>query len=151
MRLAKATYGQLEILSFLCKRGHGCQGVPAMCEQLGLTYPLGLKLVHRLVHADLLVTKRGPHGGIMLSRPASSIRLGDTIRRLEAANTVDASDAVEAHRSSQFVDDAFHCFLEILDTFTLEDLANGRTRLEVASSKSLKIVGRRSRSSQATA
>jgi DNA-binding IscR family transcriptional regulator len=154
MRLTKATYDQLDILTCVYENSPACMPVSAICEQLNLSNSIGLKLVNRLVHAKLLRAKRGPGGGTVLARPASKIGIGVTIRQLEAMNAVgdrDLDGGNRADRASKFVGEALSCFLELLDNFTLEDLAGGHARLEVANTRKLKLVGRRQRAHHAGA
>lgn len=127
LRLSKATHDQLEILLCVNDRVPDCVPVKVLCASLGLTSANGLKLATRLVQAGLLRTKRGPGGGVMLARPAASISLGAAIRLLEEKNTSGAVDiGSRRDRSVNFMNEALVQFINLLDRFTLADLAAGR-------------------------
>ena len=50
---------------------------PKIAKELGFSYNHFAKVVQRLVHAGLLETERGPHGGIRLARDSKSLTLLD--------------------------------------------------------------------------
>jgi Rrf2 family protein len=77
----------------------------------------------------LVTTFRGAHGGYILSRPASEIKLREIIEPLEGdLCLVDCvTNAEVCHRSTECVtrdvwSEMSSLLLEFLDTFTLEDL-----------------------------
>lgn len=128
LRLTKATHDQLEMLLSVNDRTPSCVPVKALGESLNLTPPNALKHAGRLVQAGLLRAKRGPGGGVMLARPASAIGLGAAIRLLEEINTnTGAENCARADRSFNFLSEALTQFIDLLDDFTLADLASGRS------------------------
>ncbi len=82
-------------LSTKCRNGtrmlldiaeHGCSGPVPMAgisQRTGISAKNLEKLVQRFKTAGLVVSRRGPKGGHMLSRPARRITLGDIARALE--------------------------------------------------------------------
>ncbi len=82
-------------LSTKCRNGtrmlldiaeHCCSGPVSMAgisQRTGISAKNLEKLVQRFKTAGLLVSRRGPKGGHMLSRPARRITLGDIARALE--------------------------------------------------------------------
>ena len=50
---------------------------PDIAKSLGFSYNHFAKIVQRLVHAGLLETERGPHGGIRLARAPKDVTLLD--------------------------------------------------------------------------
>jgi Rrf2 family iron-responsive transcriptional regulator len=96
------------------------------------------KLIKPLVENGLLQTVRGRKGGIRLGRPASDITLLDTIKLTEesfamaecfeggsdvACPLVDNCDLNGALR------EALGAFFEVLDSYTIADLASKRRHL----------------------
>lgn len=128
LRLTKATHDQLEMLLSVNDRAPSCVPVKALGESLKLTPPNALKHAGRLVQAGLLRAKRGPGGGVMLARPASTISLGAAIRLLEEMNTSTGAEVcARGDRSFNFISEAVTQFIDLLDDFTLADLASGRS------------------------
>jgi Rrf2 family protein len=125
MHIAKATLDQLDILAFVHVRGDPCVSVASISEHLGIPMPFSMKLVSRLTAADLLRAKRGPGGGVMLARPATSIFLGTTIKQLDNRNSMHSilMDDMAARPSKVFVTKALNSFLKLLDEFSLADLS----------------------------
>ncbi|MBI4923240.1 MAG: iron-responsive transcriptional regulator RirA [Devosia nanyangense] len=96
------------------------------------------KLIRPLVEAGLLETVRGRKGGIRLGRPAAEITLLDTVKLTEEnfamaecfegggdvlcplADNCDLSGALH---------EALAAFFEVLDGYTIADLAHKRTSL----------------------
>jgi Rrf2 family iron-responsive transcriptional regulator len=96
------------------------------------------KLIKPLVEAGLLQTVRGRKGGIRLGRPAADITLLDTVKLTEesfamaecfeggsdvACPLVDNCDLNGALR------EALGAFFEVLDSYTIADLASKRRHL----------------------
>ena len=50
---------------------------PKIARELGFSYNHFAKIVQRLVHAGILETERGPHGGIRLARDSKTLTLLD--------------------------------------------------------------------------
>ena len=128
LRLSKATHDQLEMLLCVIDRAPNCVQVRTIGEALGLTPQNALKHASRLVHAGLLRTKRGPGGGVMLAVPATGMNLGAAIRQLEAMNTSATNvTGSQRMRSVSFMSEALSQFIDLLDDFTIADLASGRS------------------------
>ena len=43
------------------------------------------QIINQLLAADILESRRGPHGGYLLARPPGEIRLGEIVRALEGS------------------------------------------------------------------
>jgi Rrf2 family nitric oxide-sensitive transcriptional repressor len=54
-----------------------------LAHELELSRDHLAKIVQRLARGDIVRTRRGGSGGVMLARPAGEIRLGDVVRLLE--------------------------------------------------------------------
>jgi len=107
---AKRGLGGGVILLFVHDCAPACVRVMELSDALGLTWSIGLKL---------------------LAYPVSEIGLGATIRRLEEMNTTPSESLACADRSVRFVSHAMDCFIELLDNFSLADLASGKTAVKV--------------------
>lgn len=134
MRITKATLDQLQILVLVARLAPRAVPAATIAEALGFAQPNALKLINRLVHADLLSSKRGPGGGVVLARPASSISLGAAVTALEALNTTShrLDWSMMEFRSENILETAFALFLEVLDQHTLADLATKNNAPKIA-------------------
>lgn len=96
------------------------------------------KLIKPLVEAGLLQTVRGRKGGIRLGRPATDITLLDTIKLTEEnfamAECFDGGDNVlcplaDSCDLNGALREALGAFFEVLDSYTIADLADKRKHL----------------------
>lgn len=96
------------------------------------------KLIKPLVENGLLQTVRGRKGGIRLGRPASEITLLDTIKLTEEsfamAECFDGGDDVACPLAdncdlNSALREALGAFFEVLDSYTIADLADKRRHL----------------------
>ena len=133
MRLTKATLDQVQILVLVARLEADIVSVSDLAGQLALTKPNALKLVTRLVRAGVLSAKRGPGGGVKLTRPASQILLGHVVSQLESVNAKDHPEAgrkfLSQDRLADYLDLAFAAFVELLNQHTLADLAARNEKL----------------------
>ncbi|MDF7679992.1 nitric oxide-sensing transcriptional repressor NsrR [Enterobacteriaceae bacterium ESL0689] len=85
-----------------------------------------VKIINQLSHAGYVITVRGKNGGIRLAKPASMIRLGDVVRKLEPLSLVNCSSdfchITPACRLKTVLAAAVQNFLSELDNCTLADL-----------------------------
>ena len=96
------------------------------------------KLIKPLVENGLLQTVRGRKGGIRLGRPAADITLLDTIKLTEEnfamAECFDGGDDVACPLAGSCdlngaLREALGAFFEVLDSYTIADLADKRRSL----------------------
>ena len=96
------------------------------------------KLIKPLVENGLLQTVRGRKGGIRLGRPAAEITLLDTIKLTEEsfamAECFDGGDDVACPLAgncdlNSALREALGAFFEVLDSYTIADLADKRRSL----------------------
>ena len=90
-----------------------------------------LKLIQRLAAAGVLHTYRGKGGGVVLARPAKTIRVGDVVRELEQGlEVIDCNRPLcpiaPACDLREVLGDARGAFLAVLDDCTLEDVVRRR-------------------------
>jgi Rrf2 family iron-responsive transcriptional regulator len=97
-----------------------------------------IKLIKPLVENGLLQTVRGRKGGIRLGRPAADITLLDTIKLTEEsfamAECFDGGDDVACPLAGSCdlngaLREALGAFFEVLDSYTIADLADKRRSL----------------------
>lgn len=95
------------------------------------------KLIKPLVENGLIETVRGRHGGIKLGRPAKEITLLDTIKLTEEsfamAECFEGGDVscplVDACDLNSALREALGAFFNVLDGYTIADLADKRRSL----------------------
>ncbi|HUH56376.1 MAG TPA: Rrf2 family transcriptional regulator [Rhodanobacter sp.] len=134
MRLTTYTDFCLRVLIYVAVRPDPLPTIPQIAESYGISRNHLMKVVHELGQAGYLTTTRGKGGGIRLARPAESMVLGELIRQTEpdmamtpcmdplAAECVIVS-ACKLKRAMQEARDAF---LNVLDGYTLADLAQNQ-------------------------
>jgi Rrf2 family nitric oxide-sensitive transcriptional repressor len=78
---------------------------------------------------QLIITKRGKNGGIVISEKAREIRLGDLIHLLEQDDTpivnCDSKPCIfQSHncKLKSLFNSAYHAFIESLNQYTLSDI-----------------------------
>lgn len=57
----------------------GYVSIGTISEELDISFPFLTKIFQRLNDADLLTSKRGPNGGVALTRPADEITLYEIV------------------------------------------------------------------------
>lgn len=122
MRLNKATTHAIRAL-VACAASEGVLiKVSDLAEQMELTQQNAFKIVHLLSRAGFLQATRGRHGGVMLSRPADDIRVGDVVRGMEELS-FDSEDGDRGAGSLGVIDEAFEAFIAVLNKSTIADMA----------------------------
>ncbi len=124
MRLSKQTTDAVKLLVHLARHTEDIVSVPDLAKACGMTDPVTFKLVPLLVREGFARTDRGRAGGVILKRPADTISIGEVVRALEKA-PLEPGKNPKKHTPdlSLIVDEAFGCFLEILDQHSVADLA----------------------------
>lgn len=86
------------------------------------------KVAHLLLRSGFIKSARGRNGGIRLARPAHAISLGSVLRQTQpefavasAETEEDAGDALAAVLAAGWAG-----FVQLMDAFTIADLAAGR-------------------------
>ncbi len=95
------------------------------------------KLIKPLVEGGLIETVRGRKGGIRLGRPAGEITLLDAVKLTEEnfalAECFEGSDVhcplADSCDLSGALHEALRAFFDVLDSYTIADLADRRTSL----------------------
>ena len=77
MEVTRRTDYAIRLLLELARNGGGPLSVRELAERQGVPYAFARGIQRELVHADLVVSRRGAQGGIALARPAAEITLFD--------------------------------------------------------------------------
>lgn len=90
------------------------------------------KVIHGLRRFGLVESVAGRKGGLRLARPPESIRLGELLARIEGAGAlVDCARGpcplCGACTLKETLDQAERAFYDVLDRFTLADIARDKT------------------------
>lgn len=138
MRLKRETEVAIAIL-VACARSGDCRLKTAEAAKAADTSTdFAAHIALRLVNAGLLVAKRGRTGGLMLSRPAQDIALGEVIGMCDDQSKLaqDHSGSISGSAPSleQIIAGANHAMRSYLDRFSIADLAD-RNRSKSSKSK----------------
>lgn len=128
MRLTKTTSHAIRILVDCAEAEGSLVKTASIAGRLNIT-PLNVfKIVHLLSRAGLVEAVRGRNGGVRLARPATSIRIGEVVRLIEATEVeVEKGQKRGAEpRLNTIFDDALEAFIAVLDQNTLADMAKRR-------------------------
>lgn len=132
MRINRASDFALRILLLL-----GKQEEPISVDTIATTLQLSksnvMKIVAKLSAADLVTTRRGPNGGVILGQASETIRVGFVVRMIENDLAVvdclsdGACSCVYLPRCAlkPAMQAATEAFLDCLDEFTLAALLDG--------------------------
>ncbi|MFD2205325.1 Rrf2 family transcriptional regulator [Kiloniella antarctica] len=140
MRLTTYTDYSLRVLIFVGLKGENLTTITEIAERYNISRNHLMKVVNQLSQDGYLKTIRGKNGGMILSRPAPEINLGDVVRDME-----DNLDIVECFdkqkgccqidgycRLQGILEEAVIAFFDVLSKYTLEDLMVNRSGLQKA-------------------
>ena len=139
MRLTIYTDYSLRLLIYLALKDDGLATIAEIARQYGVSKNHLMKVAHQLGVAGYVETVRGRSGVLRLARPAAAIGLGEVVRHTEPDMALVPCFA-EGGREEvcaierccvlrRALDKARDSFLEVLDGYTLADLAKPRTPL----------------------
>lgn len=83
MQLTQYTDYSLRVLIYLANKNDGLTTVSEIAEYHSISRNHLVKVIHNLATKGFILTTRGRHGGMVLSRPPAKIILGDVIRNTE--------------------------------------------------------------------
>lgn len=135
MRLSRASDFSLRVLMLLAKSKKALS-VDDIATRLGLAKSHTMKIVARLGAADLVETRRGRGGGVVLGKPALDISVGEVVRLFETDFAVVDCLNPEAERCvflprcalMPAMREATQAFLAALDSHSLADIVE-RTQM----------------------
>lgn len=132
MHLKRYTDIGLRVLLFLANQPDRTKtfSVPELSEILCWNPNLVIKAAHFMVKAGWIIAVRGRNGGIMLTKDADKLRIGDIVRALESdEQLVDCADPrcpfIGGCVLMGALRDAHEAFYEELNKYTLADLRHG--------------------------
>lgn len=133
MRLTVYTDYALRLLMYLAAKRDGLATVTDIASSYGISRNHLTKVVHQLGVAGYIETVRGRGGGMRLGKPAATIGLGEIVRLTEAdmvlvpcfdpMNTDCPLRGACVLRTA--LEHARSAFIDVLDGYTLADLAAG--------------------------
>ena len=138
MRLTRQSTYAIRTLIYCAVNDPGLSRIADIAKAHAISELFLFKLIKPLVEAGLIETVRGRKGGIRLGRPATEITLLDTIKLTEenfamAECFEGGSDVVcplaENCDLSGALHEALNAFFEVLDSYTIADLAGKRLSL----------------------
>ena len=138
MRLTRQTNYAVRTLVYCAVNAPGLSHVADIAKAHSISELFLFKLIKPLVENGLIETVRGRRGGIKLGRPAEDITLLDTIRLTEEsfamAECFDGGDDVACPLAgncdlNSALREALGGFFEVLDSYTIADLADKRRSL----------------------
>ena len=129
MRLLTSTDFALRVLMRLSAEPDAHLSTDTLARELVISRNHLHKIVQFLTEAGLVRTIRGAHGGVMLARPASEIKVGEVIRSREQDQALvecfrrdaGACALLPRCRLRGMLDDAKNAFYQHLDRYTLAD------------------------------
>jgi Rrf2 family iron-responsive transcriptional regulator len=138
MRLTRQTSYAIRTLVYCAVNSPGLSRVADIAKAHSISELFLFKLIKPLVENGLIETVRGRKGGIRLGRPATDITLLDTIKLTEEnfamAECFDGGDDVACPLAGNCdlngaLREALGAFFEVLDSYTIADLASKRKHL----------------------
>jgi Rrf2 family transcriptional regulator, iron-sulfur cluster assembly transcription factor len=72
-------YGIRAVLYLVSLGGEGHVSIRKLSDDLGISFHFLTKIFQRLTEAGLLQSLKGPHGGVRLAKPASTIPIRDLV------------------------------------------------------------------------
>jgi Rrf2 family nitric oxide-sensitive transcriptional repressor len=137
MRMTLYADYSLRLLIYLAAKDDGLATIPEVAQNYGISKNHLVKVAHRLGQDGYITGLRGPKGGLRLAHPAETINLGEVFRRVEPDMALvpcfppvsGPCPIVPACVLRDVLEKAGSAFLEVLDGYTLADLAAPRKEL----------------------
>ena len=138
MRLTRQSSYAIRTLIYCAVNSPSLSRVADIARAHSISELFLFKLIKPLVENGLLETVRGRKGGLRLGRPASEITLLDTIKLTEEnfamAECFDGGDDVACPPAGNCdlnaaLREALGAFFDVLDSYTIADLASKRKSL----------------------
>jgi Rrf2 family iron-responsive transcriptional regulator len=138
MRLTRQTSYAIRTLVYCAVNSPGLSRVADIARAHSISELFLFKLIKPLVENGLLETVRGRSGGIRLGRPARDITLLDTIKLTEESFAMAECFEDDGGVACPLVDncdlngalrEALGAFFNVLESYTIADLAKGRISL----------------------
>ncbi|MFC0272159.1 Rrf2 family transcriptional regulator [Metabacillus herbersteinensis] len=138
MRLTNYTDYSLRVLIYLAtKNSTELSTIKEVAEVYGISKNHLMKVTYELGKLKVIETIRGRNGGIRLALPPSEINIGAVVRKSEEDFQI--VECFDADRDlciispvcglKHVLNKALHAYLEVLDSYTLEDLVKNKNEL----------------------
>ena len=142
MRLTRFTDYSLRVLIHLGRNRTKRVTIHQISETYDISKNHLMKVVSNLTRLQIVVARRGPGGGLKLSRSPEDISLkeviGNTEKNLQQLEFTDLTGAKEGSadtRLSYYLQHALQSYMEVLGQFTLADVLKGEISQEPELSK----------------
>jgi len=126
MRLTRFTDYSLRVLIYLGQNNDSRVTIHQISEAYDISKNHLMKVVSNLTRSQFVIARRGPGGGIQLSRSPEDISLNDVIsnteKHLQLHNLSNANGSTADSRLSSYLQQALQAYLEALGHFTLADV-----------------------------
>jgi len=129
MHITQHTDYALRVLIFLAANEHRLATIQEIAGRFELSRSHLMKVVNQLIRNGFVEGLRGKGGGLRLARPASAIRIGDVVRRMEVDLALvecfgDGSRCLltSTCRLRGVLADALEAFLTTLDKVSLAEV-----------------------------
>lgn len=137
MRLTRFTDYSLRVLIALAIDPERSVTIQEISESYGVSNNHLMKIAHQLGRLGYIETVRGRNGGLRLARDAAEISLGDVVRDCEEDRAIvecfdpaTSTCRIEPGCTLRHViEEALSAFFEVLDQYTLADLAKRKGKL----------------------
>lgn len=143
MQLTKFSDYALRVLMYAEHAGGRLVTIDEIAEAYGISRAHLMKVVNALTRAGFLTAMRGRSGGLKLAKPAQSIVLGDVVRAtevnfdlVECFSTGNQCMITGACRLPRALNEALQAFIEVLDGYTLANVALKPKTFAVTTSRS---------------
>lgn len=130
MQLTYHTDYALRVLIYLVTRPGQTVSTREMADYYGVSLNHLIKVTQSLTQGGWLVSTRGVGGGVMLASHTPGTRLGEIVRHTENTDLVECfqprTNTCPIHRGCQLkpiLHQAKQAFFEVLDSYTVQDLA----------------------------
>jgi Rrf2 family transcriptional regulator, iron-responsive regulator len=140
MRLTRQSSYAIRTLIYCAVNGERLSRISDIAKAHSISELFLFKLIRPLVDGGLIETVRGRRGGIRLARPATEISLLDTVKLTEEnfamAECFEGGSDVHCPLAgacdlSGALHEALEAFFEVLDSYTIADLAQRRQALRL--------------------
>lgn len=140
MRLTRQSSYAIRTLIYCAVNAGGLSRIADIAKAHAISELFLFKLIRPLVDGGLLETVRGRNGGIRLARPATAITLLDTVKLTEEnfamAECFEGDGDIHCPLAgacdlSGALHEALQAFFEVLDSYTIADLAQKRQTLRL--------------------
>ena len=130
MQLTKFSDYALRVLMYAECAGDRLVTIDEISEAYGISRAHLMKVVNALTRAGFLTATRGRSGGLKLAKPAHKIVLGDVVRStetnfdlVECFSTGNQCVITGCCRLPRVLNEALQAFIEVLDGYTLANVA----------------------------